>query len=320
MKKRILFILATIVTLSVTTGFIASQVTSPMKIRIHAKDLPEDGLVIIKPTDSEFNGMATALLGEDSRDELEVIKPLSVIIKNMGHRTVASHQIVWEAFRPDGSKNTFKLSYTNAEFFTDGVDAVEALARTNFDKTIKPGEARLISLIPLTNGPGGGGGIEFSGARSEEESHQGQDNTSTDSRSDVQRIASHILTRFTNLVVQIDGVFFDDGSFIGPNTTGFFESVKTQVDAKRDLVNAIAESSKRGISADEISKDLEAKANTRANNLLSDPTPANYYNFFTKLFATQFLQQKKSQGGDHMLRDALRSASTRQQLLHKIKG
>ena len=35
-------------------------------------------------------------------------------------------------------------------------------------------------------------------------------------------VAQEIAKQFSKVTIAVDGVFFDDGTFVGPDTTGFF--------------------------------------------------------------------------------------------------
>lgn len=60
------------------------------------------------------------------------------------------------------------------------------------------------------------------------------------------------------MTVIADGIFFDDGTFIGPDTTDFFTEVKAQMDARRELLSEIRDELKAGKKADEVFGRLEA--------------------------------------------------------------
>lgn len=316
--KQIRFILlvALVLVVSGITGFVASQATQTMGVRIHAKDLPEYGLVIIKPSDPSFNAEASALLKNATREDLESIKPLSVVIKNIGDKTVVAHTIIWEAYGGSGERQAYRISYANSEFFIDRNEYVGSLAGTDADKTIKAGSALLVSLValPSGNGPSGGGG----GSRqNRHESQQRQDIDVNDSQQSLEGLRSEVLTKYSDITILIDGVFFDDGTFVGPDSFGFFDRMRVQVDAKRDLINSIADSVEQKKSEDEIFQEIQAKANMEVKKPTDKVSLTDYYHFFTRLFAEEILLKRK-QYGENTLEIVLRPRSQHQTVLRRL--
>lgn len=296
MKKTIPIVLSLIVVVTTATGFFFSKITENMQIRINAKDLPEHGLVIIKPSDPDFDSLTADYLRGMPSDEIESIRPLSVFIKNSGDKTVVAYAVVWEGIEANGKKDSYKKFVANAEALTDREEYFAALARTtNLDDTISPSTARLISLlsVPSNNSIGGSGS---SLQHSQNQSGQNPKN-----------LASQLLTKYTDVTVSIDGVVFEDGSFAGPDTTGFFEKINAQVEAKNELIADITENLRLGKTRDDVFKDIEAKA-AGENIKLDDKTPpAEYHKFFTKLYAGRFNQMRKAFGEDETLAIVRRS-------------
>lgn len=316
MKRSAFLILLLIIVLGTTTGFIISKIRNPMSVKVHAKDLPEYKLIIVKPSDPEFDALAATYLKDIPTEEIEAIKPISVFIKNIGDKTVVAHTIIWEGTDANGKKQTFRKNYANSEFFTEGDNYPQALAGANFDETIMPGEAHLVSLKPLKHdGPhGGGGGIQ----QDSDASQQSQNEPDKDNEQGVRKLGSQMLTKFIDITVSIDGVFFSDGAFVGPDTFGFFDRMKAQVDAKRDLARLIAEDFKQKKSEAEIFEAIETRARAEVKNLANQVTVADYYNYFSKFFAALILQQKRVYGGDKAIDIALRLHDRPQPNLHKL--
>lgn len=129
-----------------------------MEVKVNAKDLPEHGLIIIRPSDPSFDSLAADLFKDVPNEEVESLKPFSVLIKNETDRTVVSQTIIWELTQTDGKKISLTKASINSEALTEGKDYFEAVARTNLDNTIRPNSIQLFSLLPLSRSGGGGGG------------------------------------------------------------------------------------------------------------------------------------------------------------------
>lgn len=281
MKKVILVTLSLIIVTTISAGFISSKITENMPIRINAKDLPEYGLVIVKPSDPAFDSMAADYLGGMSSDEIERLKPFSVFIKNNENKIVVAYAIIWEATEANGKKTAYKKYISNSSALTDKEDFFEALPRTNLNDIIRPGEVLLVSLLPEKNT---GGGTGYGAQLSQNQLEQNPQN-----------LALQLLTKYTDLTISIDGVFFEDGTYVGPDTTHFFEKMNAQVEAKREMTAYIAENLKLKKPPDEIFKVIEDKANDTSIRF-NDGSPADYYKYFTKVFATEFHQMRKTLG------------------------
>jgi hypothetical protein len=318
MKKIIMVSSLLILGLSTATGFVLSRSTQNMEVKVNAKDLPNHGLTIIKPSDSGFDNMAAALLAGRSQDEIESLKPFSVIVKNTGNRTVVAYTVIWECTEPDGRKAAYRIAHANSEALIDTEEYLKALARTpSMDDTIKPNTARLLSILPV----GRGGGFGSQGEQNQME--QSQDLPNINRAEMIQRFGSELLRKYIDITVSIDGVFFDDGTFIGPDTTGFFDDMKIQVNAKRDLINSISEKLKLGRSKDEIFKDVEGKISSsnskRADfNPVEKSNPTDYYNYFSNYFAAEILQLRRVYGDDKALELTLRPKKKPELVLRKI--
>jgi hypothetical protein len=316
MKKTILFVSSLVLTISMTTGFVLSRFTRNMQSRMNTKDLPEHGLVIIKSSDPDFDSMTAVWLQGVTSDEIETLKPLSFFIKNTGSRTVVAHAIVSECIQADGQRKSYRMTHANSEALTDPEEYFSALSRTNLDKTIKPGAARLFSLIPLPstfmNAGGAGSGLLNT---------QTEQGVTRETKAETLQSSLQSLAGCTDITVSIDGVFFDDGTFVGPDTTGFFENMKAQVEAKLALRRDIAKKLKTGKSKDEIFKDIEDKANPKpsAPNLAKESNPAAYHDFFSRFFAMQILRYRKLYGEDHALDKAQGPKNRPEPVLRKLK-
>jgi hypothetical protein len=89
-----------------------------------------------------------------------------------------------------------------------------------------------------------------------------------------QRFKAH-LANYTDITVSIDGVFFEDGTFVGPDTTNFFAQAQAVVAAKRDLPQQISDQLQSKKQPMEIYKTLEevtarAAATLDANSTQDD--------------------------------------------------
>jgi uncharacterized protein (UPF0335 family) len=304
MKRRALLITALITILTTATGFVLSRRTRVMELKINAKDLSEHGLIIIRPSDPSFDSLAADFFKDFSSEEVENLKPFSILIKNETDRTVVSQTVIWELTKTDGKKISLTKMSANSEALTDGQDYFDALARTNMDDTIRPNSIQLFSLLPLSRSGGGGGPFQ----------QANPDNTEKIER--LRSMRTELATKYTEITVSIDGAFFDDGAFVGPDINGLFDKVQAQVKAKRDLVLGLAKKIELKMDIEEVFQEAESKAGTDTVPDLNS-TPADEYNYFSKFFANQFRQLRKFYGDNKIFAHILRSARKPEPKLRK---
>src|SRR5918912_2147203 len=83
-------------------------------VAMNVKDLPEHGLILVTSADPSFSEL-TANLYQESDNSMEALKPFSVLLKNMGNKTVIAYQLKWELTQPDGRILTNTQGFTNLE-------------------------------------------------------------------------------------------------------------------------------------------------------------------------------------------------------------
>ncbi len=271
-----------------------------MNLKMHAKDLPEHGLRIITPADPSFDGRLRALLkGQDGGgDAAESLKPFSVIIENTGRRKAVAYMLQWCFTKEGGQDDCYRHAYASPDALMEGLPpGSEAAEERSFN--IRPNRARLIRFVSPD------GSSQFRLPVSREEAEQIRAGASVDRDALLRRYLAE-LAKYTDVTVSLDGVFFDDGTFVGPDTTGFFSVVKAEVDARRDLLNDIALGLTRlGKSKEEVFRHVEKVAGGPDVAVGSDSTPTDFYNFYKKRYAAQVLRMSQAFGDEKGLAAAL---------------
>ncbi|HEX8174115.1 MAG TPA: hypothetical protein VF543_03230 [Pyrinomonadaceae bacterium] len=300
MKKVIIIALFLIMVLSTATGFVLQRSTQPMAIKMHAKDLPQHGLTIITPADPSFDGRLASVLKGKPNEVVDNLKPFSVFVENRGKQTVVAYLIQWCFTREDGTNDCYNQAVVNPRALMEGEDLPSEYDEQT--EKIKPNAARFCSIVsPDSSGP-----IRFEISRNEAERIKAGERY--DRQTLLQRFRSQLATNYSDITITIDGAFFDDGTFVGPDNTGFFAQTKAAIDAKRDLLNEIASGlTNPGQTKDDVFKKIEATADQPNISLDSSATPTDFYNFNKKLYATEILQMRKAVGNDAALTYALRS-------------
>lgn len=289
--RRTVIALTAIVALVVAIFW--SRGAQAMRVKLHAKDLPEHGLRIIAPSDPSFEARLNALLKGRTSEALEIIKPFSFIVENNGPRTAVAYMIEWCFTGADGRDECSRQASISPAALMEGETLSEEMAEQS--GYIKPNKSRLLSLL----NPDGSGA--FSVPINPEEAEQIRAGAAVDRQALLRRYGAE-LAKYTDITVSIDGVFFDDGTFAGDDTTGFFNMVRAEVDARRDLLNDVALGlSQLHKSKDEVFRYVETVANQPEVDIVSNATPTQFYNFYKKRYATELLRLRRSVGDDKAL-------------------
>lgn len=218
---------------------------------LKVKDLRKHGLVIVARSDPDFDSLKGILSQKGIRIDLS-IQPY-VFIKNLGSKRMIAYSLKWELLKDDGRVVTKTRSYSREDILM-GKEAPEDPS----DRIIlRPNAARLFSLA------GYGDGQEISltpnsktAAESDTEIPQKLERTGL-----LTGVAKE-LNRTVGVTVTLDGAFFEDGTFVGPNTSGFFERTSMQIDAKNHIVQEMLRRLNQGDAPADIMKYLSAKADT----------------------------------------------------------
>lgn len=250
---------------------------------VNVRDLPEYSVRLITATDPQFNGLAAANLKNIPPESIESNKPFSVFIKNIGKRDVVAYVLKWELVEEDGSVRTHILSDGNPNLLM-GSEATRNPALMELSPVVKRAGAKFCSWIAPDEGQGLG---SITGSTLAGSSDAGFLERAARSR-DKDGIRDYLQTQLRqgrSITISVDGAFFDDGTFVGPNTTGYYERIESQVRAKRDLLEEIGNALNEGKKPEEVFQMLEPYRSMFQTSLGGEPTPTEVYNFWKKTYA-----------------------------------
>lgn len=269
-----------------------------MSIKMHIKDLPQHHLRLISPSDPSFDERLRKELKGESNEVIDTLKPFSVFLENKGEKAVVAYLIQWCFTKPDGGNQYYRKFVMSPQALMEGENLSSEVRRRAGQ--VEPNSAIFLSLLS----PDGSGILRTEVSPKEaEEFKQGK---RFDQRSLWQRFSAQA-EKYTEITVSLDAAFFEDGTFVGPDTTNFFEQTQAIVNAKRDFLNELAAGlSNSGGNRDSLYGRLRETSNQPIESLDSKSTPADFYNYFKQLSATEFLRMKDVQGEDGAIEMALR--------------
>ena len=114
------------------------------------------------------------------------------------------------------------------------------------------------------------------------------------------------LASYTGITVALDGVFFDDGAFVGPDSTGYFLKVKALRDARRDLYLELKRSRSQGQPSVQALQRVEEIASDPAGTPRSSMAPDDYYKRCRKDAALELLRIRTASGDDKAVEHAIK--------------
>lgn len=317
MKRMLLLALALTAALSVTTGTVRNRwglSTQAKNVRINTNDIAAHGLVIVDPAHPSFNDeLSKWLNGKDEKykKHVESLKPFSVFVKNTNDRDVIGYKVKWEIVGADGEV----FSYNNLYFEPESLMGVEKPRNgRGGGKAIRKKSFRLVTSVPLPYEQDGEAGSGMVG---------GLDADQPQGSGDIAPLVGRLnkqLEEATSVTVSIDGAMFDDGTFVGPDTGGYFGQLRAYVNSKNDLLRMMLHSMRRNEPVGNLFSKIEGIAASRVNLSSADAKPADYYNFYRKQHAEEIMNSRQLIGDDlKAVRHALEPLRKRWAKLHKVK-
>lgn len=272
MKLIILGLVLVVFVIILSLGLRKTDVVTPtMKrsdMKFNLKDFPEHGISLIAPTDAAFSKSAPA-------------DPYSVVLKNTSSRAVAGYAIKWECSDGKTEDVNRSVSYDRivsnvaAVVFLHGEEKArrEVISRTA--QVIKPQSTWLISFdFPARQ-------IGVAGEQPAPEFDEAD--------------FDHVRAACPNMTVIADGIFFDDGTFIGPDTSNFFTETKTQMDTRFELLREVQKQLQSGKNRDEVFSELE-RIRDKTQSLGDQPTIDDLRAYFRSMFAMDVVGKKNLWG------------------------
>jgi hypothetical protein len=274
--KTILLIAVLVIAsvMAITTNFTKTSYSGSQNISLqfNVKDIPEYGLNIITPASPKFDNLTASRFGKNN-PVINALQPFSALIKNTGKQTVVAYSLKWELTRNDGKV------FTQIRNYITFWELIGMKGKDDNGDTIRPNSFAFVTPTNL-NIP------------------QSAEATSTIDPAVLASIndITRELSEYTSITVTLDGVFFDDATYIGADTTGFFAKVEALRNAKRDLYLETVQAINRGDSVQQALKHIEDIANEPSVILSSSPTQADLYKKYKKDAAIELIRMRTASG------------------------
>lgn len=262
-----------------------------MPVRFNTRDFPEHGVLIITPVDPSFDDTAQKYFKDKPP---ETLQPFSVFIKNTGKKLVLGYALTWEMKDSDGKviiRNT--VAYTEPGVLL-GNEIPKDLKHTT---AIEPNSFRCFNWN--------------SKIEPDQATHLG-----TSESDAIRNVLALQLAKASDVLVSLDGVFFEDATFVGPNETGFIDQMQAMLQAKSDLLDEVARANDRG-DVDHAFDSISAYSSEPDVVFSSTFSADEWYRYFRKVYASEMNNKRKAYGKDKLLPELLKSQRNAMKKLRK---
>lgn len=288
MKRYATIVFSLLAMVGLVTGVLAKiRKEQVVQVRFNKRDLPKHGVQLITSVDPEFALTVSNHFKNRSTDSPENLQPFSVFIKNSGNKSIVAYMLVWQLVKPNGQVLINRTAYAEAGVLMG--NPIPSSPSFKHISAIQPNEVRCFS---------------WSGAIDEKEVGLGGAESIQSKRVEglppaepaaIRAQLTAELSEATDLTVSLDGVFFDDGTFVGPNTTGYFGQIQAMVKAKVDLVHDVAIAREQG-KVDEAFEAIKAKSLAPKVRITPESSPDDHYNYYMKIFAGEMTEMRGAYG------------------------
>jgi hypothetical protein len=299
MKKviSIMMIVMLMVTLIVAGNSLWKKNAKTMSNLKAENNLQKKGVLLITPSDANFEAeLATYLKGNQEivKPFIDAAKPFVVFVKNTSGKDIVGVSLRWEITKSDGSIQVSPQDESTPYLLMGGKTHAPA-EQGGFNFSLLPSNSAIFfSLNPLAQST-----VRTESKRAannrpsfltneirnqlEEKLAKGQINS--------QRLSNES----QNIAVSIDGIFFNDGTFVGEDKNNFYATTEALIRAQRDLTKEIRAAGKAKKSTSEVFKRLESLASKKPEYPDKFDSKAEEAEYFYKIqlfnFASQTLRR-----------------------------
>jgi hypothetical protein len=272
-----------------------------MSLTFGKKDFPQDGLMVITPSDPAFDSELSSALKKTNNELSELIqaaKPFSVFVRNSSDLSIVGCSLEWIIVKPDGSVLNQGQSYSTPGALMGMKPMDEAM--TGHTDLINPHSTAFISLDPETK--------QFFDWRTRSfvslsELGAGEKQEIEEHVSYLRKTYKDLLTSGTKITISIDATIFSDGSFLGPDNNRLIAETRSMVNAKRDLAELIERDIRHHRSSEEIFEriDLTSKNPTLALKTSNQSASEDYirsYSRYMQIHIQELLRIREAKGDE----------------------
>lgn len=281
-----------------------------------ANNLKERDVEVMVASDSRFDSELERLIGYSRPDLVEFInaaKPLSLLIVNRSSRDIVAVALKWGMKSGDRAKVFPQMQATPGRLM--GMASKDPALQTR-TSLVPAGGLKLVSFDNTVE-------QILNGLRT---SYGKQRLTPGDLRKIIRGIAENrqnIESVYSNLSVSIDGLFFDDGTFVGEDTFFFFDLMRGRIDARNDFLSSLRKSSSDAGRSEILTNLVTQHQNSGPQQLrIAQNSEGAFqigYEVESKLLRDEILRRRSHFDDQSIAFELLNNASPRKVVLRKLK-
>src|SRR5215213_1391008 len=324
MRKSIRFgLIAILLVITIATvGFIFGQKikrtqklevdtnpTTNMRNLVIKTDLQKYGIEVISSTDFNFDSEFLKHVGGRS-DLLTLVnstKPFAFFIKNNSSKEIVGVSLRWEFIDSQGNKTKFPQNEANPGVLM-GIKPVDpnmvgktSLINSKEMKFFTYFNEPVIQQIALAN-------LRFKNPTVNYPYSIDSGNTQS-AISNLNFQKEKIFSYYQELSVSVDGIIFNDGIFVGEDQNFFFDSLRGDIEARKDILTALTQARSIGkTNADILDDILSNTANISVNSAglhTDNTTREQVYDFayknYLKNLRSDLLMRRKRISDDYIV-------------------
>lgn len=312
MKKNVLIFLLVVTVLCLTFGFTYYRSKYSLNIQISIKDLPEEGIILISPSNPVFDEEVSSLAGSNASASIQFIdaaEPFCVFIKNTGTREIAGYRLKWELLKNDGKVITRWSSASAPELLSGDETPFKSIIDGALPLSSE--KVRFISLEAVL--------AEFLYSIKNSRVNQTDEAIKRGNAiiSQLDALKKENIESTIAVTISVDSVYFKDGTFVGPDTGGLLSETQGYIDAERDLATLAQQyiDEKRGPS--ELFDKIKLIADAPDPLFNSSPTETDFKGLFLKIHARNLLRVREKTGESRAINNLQRSINRKWVKLQK---
>lgn len=291
-------------------------------------DLQNYGVEIISSASDNFDSVLRQYIGSD--DSLISLvgsaKPFAFFIKNNSRKEIVAVSLRWKFTDPNGRSVEIPQSEANPGVLM----GIKPLDPQMAGKTslINSGEMKFFTYFNDLIGHK----IAFANMRFKNPSiNYRYQIDSENTESDISNLNSQkedFLSCYDDFSMSIDGIVFNDGTFIGADENFFFDTLNGDIQARKDILTALAEAKSAGKKDADILEDILAKTSNvtvnsgalRVGNATREQVFDFSYKNYLKNLGSELIMKRARLSDDYIIRQLQTARLSDFVTLRKIDG
>jgi uncharacterized protein affecting Mg2+/Co2+ transport len=254
-----------LVSIAFAGNFLWSKNSKPMPNLAAENNLQKKGVFLKTPSDADFDAEIAAYTKADNETLNNLIaaeKPFTVLVKNNSDRNIVGISLRWVITDADGNERIFPQSESTPNLLMGGQTHAPAEKGGKSFSLMPAHSSRFFSLDPS---------VQATVRNESRAAARGSQTTLTaqmlgriqENIPNLKNNKEKLLAASENISVSIDGVVFEDGTFVGNDKNFFLAGFQATIQARKDFTKKIQDAGKLKKNASETFAGLQSLASDK---------------------------------------------------------